>query len=129
MVHDNVMAVIYGLGALCLLAFLHLQLSAWLIPSWVRAFYVPGGRWRTAGIVLQALAWVAAVAITIAGVAMLLSWMPGNWGWTDEVGAFTPHADDLSTWAGVFMGSGWIWSLLQAGRRKAGAGSAQQVHG
>ncbi|PSD28321.1 hypothetical protein C7E18_03170 [Stenotrophomonas maltophilia] len=126
---DEIRIVVYGLGTLCLLAFLHLQLSAWLIPSWVRAFYVPGGRWRTAGIALQALAWVAAVAITIAGVAMLLSWMPGNWGWTDEVGAFTPHADDLSTWAGVFMGSGWIWSLLQAGRRKAGAGSAQQVHG
>lgn len=129
MVHENVMAVVYGLGTLCLLAFLHLQLSAWLVPGWVRAFYVPGGRWRTAGIVLQVLAWVAAVAITIAGVAMLLSWMPGNWGWTDEVGAFTPQADDLSTWAGVFMGSGWIWSLLQAGRRKVGAGSARQVHG
>lgn len=126
---DEIRIVVYGLGTLCLLAFLHLQFSAWLIPSWVRAFYMPGGRWRTAGIVLQALAWVAAVAITISGVAMLLSWMPGNWGWTDEVGAFTPHADDLSTWAGIFMGSGWIWSLLQAGRRKAGAGSAQQVHG
>ncbi|HEL3158089.1 TPA: hypothetical protein UMF67_001808 [Stenotrophomonas maltophilia] len=119
MAHENVMAVVYGLGTLCLLAFLHLQLSAWLFPGWVRSLYLPGGRWRAAGIVLQVLAWVAAVAITIAGVGMLLSWMPGNWGWTDEVGTFTPHADDLSTWAGLLMGSGWIWSLLQAGRRAA----------
>lgn len=116
---DEIKILVYGLGTLCLLAFIHLQLSAWLFPSWTRSLYAAGGRWRTVGIVLLVLAWVAAVAITMSGVAMLLSWMPGNWGWTDEIGTFTPHADDLSTWAGVFMGSGWVWSLLQAGRRNA----------
>lgn len=116
---EDIQILVYGLGTLCLLAFVHLQVSAWLVKGWMRTFYIVGARWRKAGIALQVLAWVAAVAITIAGVSLLLSWMPRSWGWTDEIGSFTPHVDDLSTWAGVFMGSGWVWSLLQAGRRNA----------
>ncbi|WP_414488468.1 hypothetical protein [Stenotrophomonas maltophilia] len=116
---DEIRILIYAVGTACLLAFIHLQICAWIAHGWMRAFYVAGARWRRAGIALQAMAWVAAVAITIAGVSFLLSWMPSSWGWRDEIGTFTSHATDLATWAGLFMGSGWVWSLLQAGRRSA----------
>jgi hypothetical protein len=114
---DEIRILIYATGTVCLLAFVHLQISAWLMHGWMRAFYVSGGRWRGAGIVLQVMAWITAVAITMAGVSLLLSWMPRGWGWQDEIGTFTSYATDLATWAGIFMGSGWVWSLLQAGRR------------
>lgn len=117
--HEFVMVVIYGLGTMCLLALVHLQLAAWLFPYWVRSFYTSGGQWRTAGVVLQVLAWIAATIVAGAGAAFMLSWMPSNWGWSDEVGVFTSYADDLSWLFGMFMGSGWISALLQVGRAQA----------
>lgn len=104
---------------LSLAALTHLQLSSWLFPGWVRSLYTQGGRYRTAGISLQVLAWIAAATITGAGVAFMLSWMPNSWGSADELGVFTPYAQDLAWLAGPLMGSGWVWSLLQVGRRQA----------
>lgn len=118
-VHENVMAVVYGLGTLCLVALVHLQLSAWLFPYWIRSFYTAGGQWRTAGIVLQVLAWVGAAIIAGTGAAFILSWMPSSWGFSDEAGSFTSYADDLSWLFGMFMGSGWVAALLQGGRAHA----------
>ncbi|WP_223482388.1 hypothetical protein [Stenotrophomonas sp. OVS01A] len=106
-------------STLSLAALVHLQLASWLFPDWVRSLYTPGGRYRTVGIVLQVLAWIAAAAITGAGVAFMLSWMPNSWGSADELGDFTAYAQDLAWLAGLFMGSGWVWALLQVGRRQA----------
>lgn len=112
-------AALIALAMLSLAALVHLQLAVWLFPGWIRSLYTTGGRYRTAGVGLQVLAWIAAAAITGAGVAFMLSWMPASWGHTDEIGTFTPHAQSLAWLAGLMMGSGWIWSLLQAGRREA----------
>ncbi|MGH8037092.1 MAG: hypothetical protein ACREPD_05055 [Stenotrophomonas sp.] len=115
----TVLAVVIVGAILSLASLVHLQLAAWLFPGWVRSVYMTGGQYRNAGIVLQALAWIAAAAITGAGTSFMLSWMPGSWGWADEIGKFTSYAQELSWLAGPVMGSGWIWSLLQAGRRAA----------
>lgn len=114
-----ILAVVIAGSILSLMALVHLQLAAWLFPGWVRSLYTPGGSYRTVGIGLQVLAWIAAAVITGAGVAFMLSWMPNSWGSADELGDFTTYAQDLAWLAGPFMGSGWIWSLLQVGRRQA----------
>jgi len=109
--------IMITLAVTSLAALVHLQLAAWLFPTWVRSLYSPGGRYRTAGIVLQVLAWMAAATITGAGVAFMLSWMPSSWGSTSETGEFTTYAEELAWLAGLFMGSGWVWSLLNVARR------------
>lgn len=100
-------------------ALVHLQLSAWLFPSWTRALYVESPQNPRTGVAMLALAWIAAAVIIGSGVGFMLSWIPSTWGSVSEDGGFYSYSRFISGLAGVFMGVGWIWSLLQAGRRNA----------
>lgn len=112
-----ILAILITVAMVPLAALVHLQLAAWLVPGWMRAFYVESPRNPRTGVAMIALAWIAAAVIVGAGVGFMLSWMPSTWGSVDEDGSFYPHAKFISGMAGVFMGAGWIWSLVQAGRR------------
>ncbi|MFK3847728.1 hypothetical protein [Stenotrophomonas sp. NPDC078853] len=87
---DVVQLVLMVGGVACLLALIHLQLAAWLFPSWLALYPRENERDRPAavGLALTFLAWVAAAAILSKGFASVLWWIPSSAGFIDSEGDF-----------------------------------------
>lgn len=105
-------------GVVCLLALIHLQLAAWLFPSWLALYPRGNERDRPAalGLALTFLAWVAAAVILSKGFESVLWWVPESSGFIDGSGDFQSWVGYLSAGFGLFAGTGWVWSVLRAGR-------------
>lgn len=103
---------------LSLLALLHLFLAAWLFPKWLRAYPTNAGTGagRGIGFAILGLAWIGACVIVTNGAEAMLWWMPGSAGFIDEDGAYQSWSGYLSAGFGLVAGTGWIWSVLRAGR-------------
>lgn len=103
---------------LSLLALTHLFLAAWLFPRWLRFYptYASQGAARGIGFVLAGLAWIGACVIVTEGTEAMLWWVPGTVGFTDEDGSYQSWSGYISAAFGLFGGTGWIWSVLTAGR-------------
>lgn len=103
---------------LSLLALAHLFLAAWLFPRWLR-FYPTNtspGAARGIGFVLAGLAWIGACVIVTEGTEAMLWWVPRSHGFLNEDGDFQSWLGYFSTAFGLFAGTGWVWSVLRAGR-------------
>lgn len=106
---------------LSLLALTHLFLAAWLFPSWLRAYPTNTGTGapRGVGFALAGFAWIGACVIVTNGVEAMLWWMPGSAGFIDEDGDYRTWSGYLSAGFGLAAGTGWVWSVLRAGRRES----------